>query len=76
MCAKLVVSIDRFGNEKIVKEFNIENFLDESLKIKLDILNENLNLDEKKLYFKIKNKNISKIDNLQMHLILKNKFIF
>ena len=70
-----VASIDRFGNEKIVKEFNIENFLGESLKIKLDILNENLNLDEKKLYFKIKNKNISKIDNLQMHLILKNKFI-
>ena len=70
-----VVSIDRFGNEKIVKEFNIENFLNESLKIKLDILNENLNLDEKKLYFKIKNKNISKIDNLHMHLILKNKFI-
>ena len=70
-----VVSIDRSGNEKIVKKFNIENSLDESLKIKLDILNENLNLDEKKLYFKIKNKNISKIDNLQMHLILKNKFI-
>ena len=70
-----VVSIDRSGNEKIVKKFNIENSLDENLKIKLDILNENLNLDEKKLYFKIKNKNISKIDNLQMYLILKNKFI-
>ena len=70
-----IVSIDRFGNEKIVKEFNIKNFLDESLKIKLDILNENLNLDKKKLYFKVKNKNISKIDNLQIHLILKNKFI-
>ena len=70
-----VVSIDRSGNEKIVKKFNIENFLDESLKIKLDILNENLNLNEKKLYFKIKNKNISKIDDLQINLVMKNKYI-
>jgi len=70
-----VVSIDRSGNEKIVKKFNIENSLDENLKIKLDILNENLNLDEKKLYFKIKNKNISAIEDLQINLIMKNKYI-
>ena len=70
-----VASIDRFGNEKIVKKFNIENFLDENLKIKIDILNENLNLKEKKLYFKIKNKNISAIQDLQINLIMKNKYI-
>ena len=70
-----VISIDKLGNEKIVKVFNIENFLDQSLKIKLDILNENLNLDEKKLYFKIKNKNISAIEDLQINLIMKNKYI-
>jgi hypothetical protein len=70
-----VVSIDISGNEKIVKKFNIENSLDESLKIKLDILNENLNLYEKKLYFKIKNKNISKIEDLQIKLVMKNKYI-
>ena len=71
-----VVTIDRSGNEKIVKEFNIKNFLGESLKIKLDILNESLNLREKKLYLKIKNKNIAKIEDLKIYLILKNKYIF
>ena len=70
-----VVTIDRSGNEKIVKEFNIKNFLGESLKIKLDILNENLNLDKKKLYFKIKNKSTSKIEDLQINLIMRNKYI-
>ena len=71
-----VVTIDRSGNEKIVKEFNIKNFLGESLKIKLDILNESLNLRGKKLYLKIKNKNIAKIEDLKIYLILKNKYIF
>jgi len=71
-----VVTIDKSGNEKIVKEFNIKNFLGESLKIKLDILNKNLNLDKKKLYFKIKNKNIAIIEDLKMYLILENKYIF
>ena len=70
-----MVTIDRSGNEKIVKEFNIKNFLGESLKIKLDILNENLNLDKKKLYFKIKNKSTSKIEGLQINLIMRNKYI-
>ena len=70
-----VISVDKPGNEKIVKVFNIENSLDESLKIKLNILNENLNLDKKKLYFKIKNKSTSKIEGLQINLIMRNKYI-
>ena len=70
-----VVLTDRSRNEKIIKEFNIKDFLVESLKIKLDILNENLNLDKKKLYFKIKNINISEIEDLQINLIMRNKYI-
>ena len=70
-----VVLTDRSRNEKIIKEFNIKDFLVESLKIKLDILNENLNLDKKKLYFKIKNINISEIEDLQISLIMRNKYI-
>ena len=54
---------------------NIENFLDESVKIKLDKFFENLNLGEKKFYFKIKSRNISKFKNLQLKIILKNKYI-
>ena len=49
--------------------------MDENLIIKLDILNENLNLREKKFYIEIKNKNNSKIEDLQMYLTLKNKYI-
>jgi hypothetical protein len=70
-----VISADKPGNEKIIKVFNIENSLDESLKIKLDILNENLNLDKKKLYFEIKNNSTSKIEGLQINLIMRNKYI-
>ena len=70
-----VVTTDRYGNEKIVKEFNIKNFLGESLRIKLDILNQGLNLNEQKLYFKIKNINTDKIEDLTIYLILKNKYI-
>ena len=70
-----VVSVDRYENKKIVKELNIENVLNERIEIKLDILNENLNLDEKKLFFIIKNKNITKTKDLKINLILKNKYI-
>ena len=70
-----LLTIDKYGNKKIVKEFNINNILTERLKIKLDILNKNLNLNEKKLLFKIKNKNSTQIENLQIYLILKNKYI-
>ena len=70
-----IVTIDKHGNKKIAKEFDIENILTESLKIKLDILIEDVNLDDKKLFFEIKNKNIAKIKDLQIYLILKNKYI-
>ena len=70
-----LLTIDKYGNKKIVKGFNINNILNERLKIKLDILNKNLNLSEKKLLFKIKNKNSTQIENLQIYLILKNKYI-
>ena len=70
-----LLTIDKYRNKEIVKGFNIKNILTESLKIKLDILNKNLNLSEKKLLFKIKNKNSTQIENLQIYLILKNKYI-
>ena len=70
-----LLTIDKYGNKKIVKGLNIKNILTESLKIKLDILNKNLNLNEKKLLFRIKNKNSTQIENLQIYLILKNKYI-
>ena len=70
-----LLTIDKYRNKEIVKGFNIKNILTESLKIKLDIPNKNLNLAGKKLLFKIKNKNSTQIENLQIYLILKNKYI-
>jgi len=70
-----LLTIDKYGNKKLVKGFNIKNILTESLIIKLDILTKNLNLGEKKLLFKIKNKNSTQTEKLQIHLILKNKYI-
>ena len=70
-----IVTVDKFRNKKNIKAFNIENFLGENVKIKLNIFFENLNLGEKKFYFKIKSRNISKFKNLQLKIILKNKYI-
>ena len=68
-----IIKIDKSRNKKSVKIFNVEGFLNESLKIKLDLLFENLDLAEEKLYFKINN--ISKFENIQLQIILKNKYI-
>ena len=46
-----IITIDKFKNEKIIKEYYIKDFLSESLKISLDILSKNLNLGEKKNIF-------------------------
>ena len=70
-----VFLVDKSGNEKIIRVINIEDILDESLKIKLNILNENLHLDKKKINFRLENKNISEIKNLQINLIMKNKYM-
>ena len=67
--------VDKSGNEKIVRVINIEDLLDESLKIKLNILNENLHLDKKKINFRLENKSISEIKDLQINLIMKNKYM-
>ena len=68
-----IVKIDKFRNKKNVKTFNVEGFLNKSLKFKLDLFFENLNLGEEKLYFKIKN--ISKYENIQLQIVLKNRYI-
>ena len=70
-----MVLTDRSGNEKIIRVINIEDLLDESLKIKLNILNENLHLDKEKINFRLENKSISEIKNLQINLIMKNKYM-
>ena len=70
-----IVTIDKSRNKKNIKAFDIETFLGESVKIKLDVFFENLNLVGEKFYFKIINRNISKFENLQLKIILKNKHI-
>ncbi len=70
-----IVTIDKSRNKKSIKAFDIEDFLGEGLKIKLDIFFKNLNLGGEKLYFKITSRNISKFENLQLKILLKNKYI-
>ena len=70
-----VITIDQFKNEKIIKKYHIKDFLDKSLKIRLDILSKDLNLGEKKIYFKIKNKNTYKIEDLQIKAIFTNRYL-
>ena len=70
-----IIIVDKFRKKENFKTLNIENFLDKNLKIKLNIFFKNLQLNEKRIYFKIKNNNISKFQNLKLHLILENKYI-
>ena len=70
-----IITIDKFKNEKIIKEYYIKDFLGKSLKISLDILSKNLNLGEKKIYFKIKNKNSYEIKDLKIKVIFTNKYL-
>ena len=70
-----IVTIDKSRNKKNIKAFDIKAFLGESVKINLEVFFENLNLGGKKFYFKIKNGNISRYKNLQLKIILKNKYI-
>ena len=75
-----IVTIDKSRNKKNIKEFDIKAldikaFLGESVKINLEVFFENLNLGGKKFYFKIKNGNISRYKNLQLKIVLKNKYI-
>ena len=70
-----IITIDKFKNEKIIKEYYIKDFLGKNLKIRLNISSKNLNLDEKKIYFKIKNKNTYKIEDLQIKAIFTNKYL-
>ena len=70
-----IATINKSRNKKSIKAFDIEDFLGEGLKIKLDIFFKNLNLGGEKLYFKIINRNISKFENLQLKILLKNKYI-
>ena len=70
-----IVTIDKSRNKKNIKAFDIKAFLGESVKINLEVFFENLNLGGKKFYFKIKNGNISRYKNLQLKIVLKNKYI-
>jgi hypothetical protein len=70
-----IITIDKFKNEKIIKEYYIKDFLGKSLKISLDILSKNLSLGEKKIYFKIKNKNSYEIKDLKIKVIFTNKYL-
>ena len=70
-----IITIDKSRNKKNIKAFDIKAFLGESVKINLEVFFENINLGGKKFYFKIKNGNISRYKNLQLKIVLKNKYI-
>ena len=62
-----VYTIDKLRNKKNIKILNInDNF-------NMDL--ERLNLDEKKLFFKINDNSISNLDDLEIKIVLKNRYI-
>lgn len=62
-----VYTIDKLRNKKNIKVLNINDNLNMDL--------EHLNLDEKKLFFKINDNNIINLDDLQIKIVLKNRYI-
>ena len=66
-----VYTIDKFKNKKNIKTLEEKKNSDVKLKVNLD-----MNLEEEqKLYFEIVNKDNINLDNLQLKVVLKNKYI-
>ena len=71
-----IYTIDKSRNKENIKTLKIEKNFDIKSKIKLDMNLKDLNLNEKKLYFEINNNNnIAKLNELQIKIELKNKYI-
>ena len=60
--------VDKLKNKKNIKNLDIDS------KIKLDIAFNNLIIGEKKLYLEIDDKNLYDFKNLQIKILLKNKY--
>ena len=66
-----VYTIDKLINKENIKTLEAKKNSNVKLKVNLDM---NLN-DEQKLYFEIDNKDNINLDNLQLKVVLKNKYI-
>ena len=67
--------VDNLRNKKNIKSLNIKDTLDINSKIKLDIVFNDLIINEKKLYLQIDNEDMYDFSNLQIRVVLKNKYI-
>lgn len=70
-----ILTIGKTRKEKISKTYSIKDSLENSLKIKLNFPFRNIDLGGQKLYFKINNINIHKYEDLNLKIVLKNKYI-
>jgi len=62
-----IYTVDKLRNKKNIKIFDVNNNLDMDLKY--------LNLNEKKLFFKINDNDIKNFGDFRMKIILKNRYI-
>ena len=69
-----IYTIDKFRNKKNIKTLEAKDKFDIRSNVNLDMNLKDLNLNEKKLYFEIKNNNNTNSDNLKIKIILKNKY--
>ena len=70
-----IVEIDKNRIKKEIKKFNFKDFLEENLKIELNLPLKNLNFDSDRLYFEITSENKNEFENLKLNILLKNKYI-
>ena len=70
-----IYTVDKYRNSENIKILSSKDNLDINSKINLDMNLKKLNLSEKKLYFEIDSKNIINLDDLQIKIFLKNRYV-
>ena len=70
-----IYNFDSFNNMNNIKTLKIKDSFDTSLKINLDIDLNKFDIDQSKLYFEIYENNGVELEDLQVNIELKNKYI-
>jgi hypothetical protein len=70
-----IYNYDKFRNMNTIKTLKVKDSFDARLKMNLDINLNNFDLNPSKLYFEIHKNNGSELEDLQLNIELKNKYI-
>ena len=71
----IIYTFDKFRNMNNIKTLTVKDSLDTRLKVNLDMNLNDLDVNQTKLYFEIYKNDVVELENLQINIELKNKYI-